>query len=75
MGAIKSDIIELRIWVISFSYFCFFSNATLIICDNFDITLESFFFATIFQALIFLSKPKKYFIYPLFRFLNGLIFS
>lgn len=36
---------------------------------------ESFFFATIFQALIFLSNPKKYFISPLFKFLNDFMFS
>lgn len=59
---VKKFVIELRIRVISSSSFCFFSNATFIICDNFDITLESFFFATILHALILRSNPKKYFI-------------
>ena len=57
------------------SYFDFLSNAALTIYDSFDITDESFFLATIFQALIFLTNPRKYFISPLFKFLNCFMFS
>lgn len=60
---------ESRIRVSSTSSFCFFSKATFIICESFDMTLESFFFATIFHARSFLSSPKKYFIYPDLKFL------